>query len=60
MIRALKPYAANVLPLTAAVRAVLPLSQAVASDKATMGRILSRTPMQRVGDPGEVASVVKL
>ena len=34
--------------------------QAVASDKAAMSKILSRTPMGRVGEPSEVASVVKL
>lgn len=35
-------------------------TQAVAGDKAAMNKILSRTPLGRVGEPSEVASVVKL
>ena len=29
------------------------------TDKAAMGKVLSRTPLLRVGEPGEVASVVR-
>jgi NAD(P)-dependent dehydrogenase (short-subunit alcohol dehydrogenase family) len=32
---------------------------AVVTDKAAMGKVLSRTPMLRVGEPSEVGSVVR-
>ena len=31
--------------------------EAVASDRAAMDRIMSRTPLGRIGDPSEIASI---
>ena len=48
---------------TLAVRLVALLTafgpSAVASDKEAMGKVLSRTPMLRVGEPSEIGSVVR-
>lgn len=41
----------------AAQSAPAPL-RAVVTDKAAMGKVLSRTPLLRVGEPSEVGSVV--
>jgi NAD(P)-dependent dehydrogenase (short-subunit alcohol dehydrogenase family) len=58
-----KVMALSLAPYNIRVNAIGPGSimtdilKAVADDEAAMGRILSRTPLGRVGDPAEIASI---